>query len=120
MSRRDKMRKAFSNVLGQHEIQKDVKNVDPNTQKICGTCNNFSENAYSSDGRGTCKVLKMGSDIKTSPPEFVLEGKGGFNTRTLSIAEECSYYDKMNYIDKDGYECSDPQYRRSMRQLNNK
>ena len=117
MSRREKMRQAYTSVLQQNEIQKDLSQVDPDKQKICGTCKNFLENAYSSDGRGTCKSLKLGSDIKKTPPVYVLEGKSGYNTRTLSSAENCEYHDKMAYIDKNGYECSDPQFRRSMRQF---
>jgi len=89
-------------------------------QKICGTCKNYSESSWSGDGRGSCNVLKMGSNISNNPPVYKFDEKEGYMTKTLSDASACKYYDRMKMIDKDGYECSDPIYRRSMRQLQEK
>lgn len=116
MSRRDEKRKAYAGVLVPR-----VENKEPDTGKasdtLCGTCLHYSESSWSSDGRGSCKVLKFGSDIHNRPPTFVTDGREGYLTKTLSDASGCTYYEKMKLIDKDGYECSDPAYRRSMRQL---
>lgn len=103
-------------------VPRRQKSVEPNVagRKICGTCTNYSESSWSSDGRGSCKRLKMGSDINSDPPVYVLEENEGYMTKTLSDASACKYYEKMKMIDKDGYECSDPIYRRSMRQLQDK
>jgi len=97
-------------------MQKKSDSIRPD-QKVCGTCKNFSETSFSNDGRGSCKFLKMGSDITVDPPVYVTEGKEGYFANTLTDAGNCRYYEKMKMIDKDGYECSDPQYRRSTRQF---
>ncbi len=78
------------------------------------------DSAWSSDGRGSCKVLKEGSDITTDPPVFVLEGKDGYMLRILTDASLCTHYERNEFIDKDGYECSDPAFRRFIRQLRDK
>lgn len=89
-------------------------------EKACGVCVNFSESAYSGDGRGTCKKLKEGSDIVASTPVFELDGKNGYMVRALTDAAQCQYFEKMKFVDKDGYECSDPRFRRSLRQFQDK
>jgi len=100
MSRRDEKRKAYAQALVP-QVHKIEETHGKRPEKICGTCINYSESSWSSDGRGSCKTLKL----------------GGYLTRTLSDATACKYFKKMKLIDKDGYECSDPAYRRSMRQL---
>jgi len=119
MSRRDKKRQAYGGMIVTRKQPADSapKGTD---QKVCGTCKNYSESAFASDGRGSCNTLKMGSDISSDPPVYEFEGKEGFFTRTLSDASGCKHYEKMKLIDKDGYECSDPQYRRTIRQLQDK
>ncbi len=89
-------------------------------EKNCGVCKHYLENTYASDGRGTCAVLKDGSDITSDPPVFIMEGKNGYMLRILTNAAKCTYFEKMEFIDHDGTECSDPKYRRSMRQLQDK
>jgi len=88
--------------------------------KPCGLCVHFSESAFSSDGRGSCKKLKEGSNILADPPVYALEGKNGYLVRALTDAARCQYYEKMKFVDKDGYECSDPQFRRTLRQFQDK
>lgn len=116
MSRRDEKRKAYAGTLTPNFGKKD-ETPAKRPEKICGTCTHYSESSWSSDGRGSCRNLKLGSDIHSSPPVFVTDGREGYLTKTLADASTCTYYEKMKLIDKDGYECSDPQYRRSMRQL---
>ncbi|HDP24133.1 MAG TPA: hypothetical protein ENN34_01690 [Deltaproteobacteria bacterium] len=86
----------------------------------CGLCKHYLESAYTSDGRGSCKILKEGSDITRDPPVFILEGRNGYMLRILTDASRCTYYERNEFIDKDGYECSDPAFRRFMRQLKDK
>ncbi len=116
MSRRDQKRQAYSGLFSAVKpAESQEKRGDD--QRVCGTCRHYSESAYSSDGRGSCSLLKMGSDITVDPPVFVTEGRGGYPTKTLTSAVHCEHYTKMKMIDKDGYECSDPAFRRSIRQL---
>jgi hypothetical protein len=89
-------------------------------EKICGLCKNFREIAYTGEGKGFCKVLKAGSNICVDPAVFVLEGENGYLSMNLDDAKNCRYYEKMEFIDKDGTECNDPMYRRSMRQMQEK
>lgn len=118
MSRRDEKRKAYADALmSKGEKKDDGAAAGKKPEKLCGTCLNYSESAWSSDGRGSCRKIKLGSDIHATPPAYVTDGKEGYFTRTLTDASQCAYYEKMKLIDKDGYECSDPAYRRSMRQL---
>ena len=115
MSRRDEKRQAYTSMLIPEK--KEDNGTRSVGQKICGTCKNYMESSWSSDGRGSCSFLKMGSNISSVPPVYMFDGKEGYMTKTLSDAAACKYFDKMKMIDKDGYECSDPIYRRSMRQL---
>jgi hypothetical protein len=116
MSRRDQKRQQYASMFLPKKQASDSGSHGPD-KKVCGTCSQYSESAYSNDGRGSCKFLKAGSDISKNQPVYVLEGKEGFFTKTLFDASFCKYYEKMRMIDKDGYECSDPVYRRSIRQL---
>lgn len=118
MSRRDEKRQAYSNMLMPEK--KENSGEKSIGDKICGTCKNYMESSYSSDGRGSCTFLKIGSTITVSPAVYKLDGKEGYMTKTLSDASSCQYFEKMQMIDKDGYECSDPMYRRSIRQLQGK
>ena len=114
----------FAKATGIYGMQaKDVQkesDSDNIPEKNCGICKHYLETSYMSDGRGTCAVLKEGSDITSDPPVFNLEAKNGYMLRMLSDASKCTYFEKMEFIDKDGHECSDPKFRRSMRQLQDK
>ena len=101
------------------DLEKESQ-ADKVPEKNCGVCKHYLESTYSSDGRGTCAVLKDGSDIISDPPVFIMEGKNGYSLRILTDAAKCKYYERMEFIDKDGTECSDPMLRRSMRQLQDK
>lgn len=117
---RDEYAKAsgvFGLAPGGDREQGDLEKVP---EKPCGLCRHFMESAWSSDGRGSCKILKEGSDITTDPPVFVLEGKNGYILRILTDASRCTHYERNEFIDKDGYECSDPAFRRFIRQLRDK
>jgi hypothetical protein len=116
MSRREEKRKAYAGILVPQKHESDAA-PPRKSDKLCGTCTNYSESSWSSDGRGSCKYLKLGSDIAGKTPVYVTEGKEGYLTRTLADASLCEHYQKMKMIDKDGYECSDPMFRRSMRQF---
>jgi len=97
-----------------------VEDLDKVPERPCGLCKHCLEVAWSSDGRGSCNVLKEGSDITCDPPVFVLEGKNGYMMRLLTDASRCTYYERNEFIDKDGFECSDPVFRRFIRQLRDK
>jgi hypothetical protein len=101
------------------ELEKE-SHSDQVHEKNCGVCKHYLENSYTSDGRGSCSMLKDGSDITSDPPVFVLDGKNGYMLRILTDAAKCTYFERMEFIDHDGTECSDPMYRRSMRQLQDK
>lgn len=120
MARRS--RQEYANATGAFGVQQKQPGGSEGEvpEKACGMCKNFSESAWSSDGRGTCKVLKQGSDIFSDPPVYQLEGKNGYMVRSLADAAKCKYFEKMRFIDKDGHECSDPQFRRSQRQFQDK
>ena len=113
MSKREQKRQAYTSMLVPH-ASTDLKKPG---EKVCGNCKHYLESSWSSDGRGSCTLLKIGSDIHAQPPVYMLEGKDGYPTKNLNDASLCKYYDKMTFIDKDGYECSDPVFRRSMRQF---
>jgi hypothetical protein len=117
---RDSFAKATGALGRTAEELKKESLADKVPEKNCGVCKHYLESTYSSDGRGTCAVLKEGSDITSNPPVFNLENKNGYLLRILTDASKCTYFEKMEFIDKDGHECSDPLYRRSMRQLQDK
>lgn len=117
-----KSRQEYANASGAFGV-KQAQPVEQGKEvpdKPCGLCANFSETAFTSDGRGACRKLKEGSNILVDPPVYVLEGKNGYMIRALTDAVRCQYYEKMKFVDKDGYECSDPQYKRTMRQFQDK
>jgi hypothetical protein len=102
---------------GGAERQEDLEKVP---EQPCGLCRHYMESAWSSDGRGSCKVLKEGSDIISDPPVFILDGTNGYMVRILTDASRCRHYERNEFIDKDGFECSDPVFRRFIRQLKDK
>ena len=117
---RDEYAKA-SGVFGRMAADLEKQsNAETIPEKTCGVCKHYLESSWSSDGRGSCKELKEGSDITSDPPVFNLEGKNGYQLRILTDAARCTYFEKSEFIDHDGHECSDPIYRRSMRQLMDK
>ncbi|MFP4475662.1 MAG: hypothetical protein ACLFOY_08865 [Desulfatibacillaceae bacterium] len=117
MGRRDQWKQVQDGMFG------DVSKARTNEERenvpdvACGLCMNFSENAYASDGRGFCRKLKVGSDIKVNPPVYVLEGDVGYSTMFNRDAANCQSYERNEQIDTDGYEVADPQYRRVQRQM---
>lgn len=96
---------------------KSVEERERIPDRACGICRNFSENAYASDGRGSCGILKVGSNIAADPPVYVLEGETGQFTFFNTDAARCAHYARMEMIDKDGTECADPAFRRMQRQM---
>ena len=96
---------------------KGVEERETVPDKACGKCKNFYEQTYASDGRGFCNILKIGSNIKAESPVFVLEGEVNLMCMFNMDASKCKHYDLMELIDTDGYECSDPKFRRSQRQM---
>ena len=88
--------------------------------KVCGKCKNYRESPFTGQGTGSCNVLKEGSYIFIDPPNFNTENVDGYRTMALMDATRCKYYEKMEFMDKDPTECSDPVYRRSMRQFQDK
>jgi len=100
--------------------EKTVEEREKVSDKACGLCINFSESAYSSDGRGSCRVLKVGSDISKEPPVLVTEGETGLILFFDYDGSGCPHFVKQEFIDKDGGETSDPRYRRAHRQLEKK
>lgn len=110
----EKMRKDMVSHLSK---PKGVEGREHVPEVACGKCKNFSENAWASDGRGFCGVLKVGSDLTAEPPVFVTEGDAGLMTMFNMDAAKCTYFEKMKLIDTEGSECVDPQYRRAQRQM---
>jgi hypothetical protein len=116
MSRRDEWKKVKDSIsMHQGQMGKTLEERETMPAKACGYCKNFFENAYNADGRGSCKVLKMGTDLKADPPVFVLEGDAGLISYINTNAEKCPHYNKMEIIDTDLGEISDPSFRRSHR-----
>jgi hypothetical protein len=62
----------------------------------------------------------MGSNIKSNPPVFVKEGDTGLISYINANAQYCMYYDRMELIDTDLGEITDPAYRRSHRIMEKK
>lgn len=117
MSRRDKWKNVRDAMLGPLAKSKGDRNRESIPEICCGKCQKWSENAYSSEGRGSCSVLKMGSDLTSPQPTYVLEGEAGLISYFNMDASRCNYFTKMEIIDTDGTECSDPQFRRALRQM---
>jgi hypothetical protein len=121
MSRRDKWKEVRDSMtISKGEMGKTVEERETMPEKACGYCKNFFENAYNADGRGSCRILKMGSSIKSDPPLFVMEGDTGLITYINANAQNCTYYDRMELIDTDLGEITDPAYRRSNRIMEKK
>jgi hypothetical protein len=97
--------------------KKGVEGREYVPEVACGKCRMFSENAYSSDGRGFCAILKMGSSIDKNPPVYIKEGEAAFMTIFNMDAAKCNFYKEMAVIDTDATECADPHYRRTQRQM---
>jgi len=117
MSRRDQWKQVQENMFGEATRARSVEEREQIPDRACGLCKNFSENAYASDGRGSCRVLKIGSDIGADPPVYVREGETGFVSFINKDAHRCEHFTRMELIDRDGTECADPAFRRMQRQM---
>ena len=117
MSRRDEWGQVKESMFGQAEKSKSVEEREKIPDIACCLCKNFSENAYASDGRGSCRILKTGSDISMNPPVYVLEGEAGFVAMFNMDSSKCAHFIRQELIDKDGNECADPAHRRAQRQM---
>jgi hypothetical protein len=117
MSRRDQWKQAIEGVLSSGHKASGVEDREKVPDISCGLCKNFSANAYAADGRGTCRIMKLGSDITAETPAYVLEGDAPYITKFNMDASRCGHFDKMELIDTDGAECADPSYRRAQRQM---
>jgi len=118
MGRKDKWKQVWGS-MNSRDGQKDqtVEEREKMPEKGCGYCKNFLENAYTHDGRGSCCVLKTGSNLKSDPPILITEGDTGFVAHFNTDGAGCPHFLKMAFIDKDLGETSDPYYRRAHRQM---
>jgi len=113
MSRRSDWSKVRDSITrSSREMGKTMEERERMPEKACGFCQNFFENAYESDGRGSCSILKMGSDIKANPPVIVTSGEAGLIAYINTDGGNCPHFLKMEIIDHDLGEISDPRYRR--------
>ena len=117
MSRRNQWKQMKDNMFGQATQAKTVQQRESIPEKACSLCRFFSENAYASDGRGSCKKLKMGSNINANPPVILTDGDTGLVTFFNSDGNNCPHFTRLSMIDKDGTECADLEYRRAQRQF---
>ena len=118
MSRRSEWKAVRKAMVGSSTTMgKTVAEKENIPEKACGYCSNFSENAKETDGRGICKILKMGSNIRLTPPLFVQEGEVGYITFLNADGVNCTHFNKMSFIDRDMGETSDPAFRRALRQM---
>ncbi|MBE0480276.1 MAG: hypothetical protein IBX68_04790 [Dehalococcoidia bacterium] len=117
MGRRDQWQDVRQSMMGDYTKPKSMEELERIPEKACGLCKNFSENAYASDGRGYCNILKHGSNIQKDPPVFLTTGDVGFMTFFNTDASRCIHFTKMQFIDTDGTECADPAFRRMQRQM---
>lgn len=118
MSRRDQWNQVRDSIAGVGvKKEQTLEEREKMPQKACGICKNFSENAYVHDGRGSCGVLKVGSNIDQDPLVLVTEGETGLITQFNTDGDRCPYFVKMDFIDTSNEECSDPAFRRSHRQM---
>jgi len=117
MSRRSQWNQLKDSMFGEASRQKTIQERETIPETACGICQNFLENAYASDGRGSCKKLKFGTNFNINPPVFITSGENGYITFFNKNASNCSYFNKMQLIDKDGTECADPEFRRAQRQM---
>ncbi|MDD5170686.1 MAG: hypothetical protein PHN75_17860 [Syntrophales bacterium] len=117
MAQDDKWKQALSVAMSAGRRATGVEEREKVPEISCGICKNFSEVAFSSDGRGTCRILKAGSDISLVKPVYVLEGDVSFFIKFNTDGARCERFERMEIIDTDGSECADPAYRRSQRQM---
>lgn len=117
MGRRDQWKQVQNGMFGDVSKARSTEERERVPDTACGFCQNFSENAYASDGRGYCRKLKVGSDIKATPPVFVTDGDVGYSTLFNRDASGCTWFVRNEIIDTDGHEVADPQYRRAQRQM---
>lgn len=117
MSRRDQWKEVQKAITGSGSLGKTVEEREKLPEKACGLCKNFSENAKDADGRGTCRTLRMGSNIQSNPPKLVTDGEVGLMTFIHIDASKCPHYLKMTLVDKDLGEANDPAFRRGARQF---
>lgn len=120
MSRRDQWKEVSKSIVGREEQKQTVEERERMPDIACGFCKNCSEKAYESDGQGYCNVLKIGSNIAKDPPVLVTEGEIGFITMFNMDASRCPYFVRMEFVDTDGAEVSDPAFRRAHRQMEKK
>ncbi|MEW6439325.1 MAG: hypothetical protein AB1640_00170 [bacterium] len=117
MSRRDQWKQAADKMIGEVTKAKTFEEQERVPDRPCGVCQGFSESAYTSGGGGTCKFLKMGSDISVDPPVYVNEGEAGLIVFFNTDGSKCRHFSRMEMIDRDGTECADPVFRRMQRQM---
>jgi len=118
MSRRSEWSKVRDSITrSSGEMGKTLEERERMPEKACGFCQNFFENSYESDGRGSCKMLKMGSDLKANPPVFVLSGETGLITYINTDGLNCPYFSKMELVDRELGEIADPRYSRAHRTM---
>lgn len=121
MSRRSQWKEVKKAIVGgSGRMGKTVEERESMPEKACGLCKNFSENAKEADGRGICRILKMGSDVTSDPPKMITEGEVGFVTFLNVDGSRCPHFSKMTLIDKDLGETTDPSFRRAHRQFEKK
>lgn len=120
MGRRDQWRQVQGAMFGEVTKARTVEEREKVPDRACGLCRNFAENAYASDGRGLCKLLKVGSDIAAEPPLFVMDGEVGYPTMFNADGARCTRFEAMDFVDTDGTEVADPSYRRVQRQMEKK
>ncbi|MEW5735322.1 MAG: hypothetical protein AB1921_10735 [Thermodesulfobacteriota bacterium] len=120
MGRRDQWREVQGAMFGEVTKPRTVEEREKVPDRACGLCRNFAENAYASDGRGLCKVLKVGSDIAAATPVFVVAGEVGYPTMFNTDGARCNHWSPMDFVDTDGTEVADPSYRRVQRQMEKK
>lgn len=115
MGRRDNWKKMQEDMS---EAQtKKTADLDTVPEFACSRCRNFKESSYGSDGRGSCSILKTGSDLAATPPVILTEGENGLITFFNTDAATCPKFDKLELVDTDGSECSDPSFQRAQRQM---
>lgn len=116
-SKRDDWEKMRQSMTGEFSKVKGVEGRELVPDKACGKCENFSENAYATDGRGFCAALKVGSDILADPPVFITEGEVGLMCMFNMDSVKCPNYKAAEFIDTRGTECNDPKFGRQQRQM---
>lgn len=117
MSRRDEWKGVRDGIVGAGSGGQSVEEREHMPEKACGVCENFSESGYSSAGQGSCRVLRMGSNLTKTPPVMVTEGENGLICFFNTDGAACAHFSRMKFIDTDGSECADPAFRRAHRQM---